>query len=584
MRNRTIIVLILFYTAFLFACGSENKRNPFANQREGKGEIIYGGVFHANEVENFKSLFPLNITEVVGHHIANQIYEGLITFSPNDLEIKPCLAESWIVDSTATTYTFTIRKGVFFQNDPCFENGKGREITAHDFKYCFDKLCESSLDNQGFWIFKNRVAGANEYYQSTIDNKPLEGGVSGITTPDDYTLKIQLILPFSSFLSVLGTNFGYVFPKEAVEKYKTELRVKAVGTGPFMLSEVREDENVILIRNPKYWGQDNNGNQLPYLDAIKFSFIKEQQQEFFEFVKGNLDMTYLPILIRDEVVDQKMNLLGSYDRFVINKSTVLVLQYYGFQHQNEVFKNKKVRQAFNYAVDRDKIVQYTLKGDGIAAHNGIVPPAFVEYKAEKVIGYNFDPEKAKLLLKEAGYPNGEGFPKIRLQLNSGGARNFYVAEAIKKMLEENLNINIGYDLLPWPQHLEKMESGKALFFRTGWLADYPDPENFLNLLYSIHIPADPSEKAYINAVRYKSLEYDSLFALALRTIDKEDRFRLYREADQVAVNDAAVMPLFYDERYRLTQKYIQNFPINPMQLKVYKEVYFKENKKTASIQ
>ncbi|MBL4716063.1 MAG: ABC transporter substrate-binding protein [Bacteroidia bacterium] len=572
-------LLLGFIALMLVSCGGSNKRDPLEGLREGKGGINYGGVFHTNEVEYLRSLYPPNIGEVIGFRIASQCYEGLVRFSTKDLSITPCIAESWDIDSTATKYTFYIRKGVYFQDDECFEKGKGREVTAKDIKWCFDKICESDPLNQGFWVFKDRVVGANEYFQSTVDKDPLEGGVEGIKVIDEYTLEIRLEKSFASFLGVLGTQYGYIYPIEALDNYGIDLNTrKCVGTGPFILKELSVDENVILVRNENYWGKDEFGNQLPYLDAIKFSFIKELQSEFFEFVKGNLEFTYLPILIRDQVVDENMNLKGSYDRFNISKAAAMVIQYYGFQHQHELFKNKLIRQAFNYAVDRDKIVKHTLKGDGIPAFSGIVPPAFTDYNIESVKGYNYDPDKAKKLLSEAGYPNGEGFPKVTLQLNSGGSKNFYVAEAIKKMLEDNLNINIGYRLLPMAQHYENVENGKCNFWRAGWLADYPDPENFLTLLYGPHVPKDPTMNSYVNSVRYQSAKFDSIFNQALQTIDKDKRYQLYSMADQVAMNDAAIMPLFYEERYRLTHKHVQNFNINAQDFRDYKVVYFKQDK------
>ena len=249
--------------------------------------------------------------------------------------------------------------------------------------------------------------------------------------------------------------------------------------------------------------------------------------------------------------------------------------YFGFQIQSDIFDKKEVRLAFNYAIDREKIVTYTLQGEGVPGIYGIVPPSFKEYDSKSLKGYTLDLEKAHKYMADAGYPDGKGFPKLTLQLNSGGyGRNIAIAEVIQKMLKENLNINIDLNVLPLAEHLERLETGKALFWRTGWQADYPDPETFLTLLYSKHIPDNLSEKSYLNSVRYKSEKFDSLFSAAMKEVDVKKRMNLYLQADQVAIDDAAIMPIFYDENYRLIQTYIKNFPVNAMEYRDMTRVYF----------
>ncbi|MCH8902511.1 MAG: ABC transporter substrate-binding protein [Bacteroidetes bacterium] len=494
-----------------------------------------------------------------------------------DLAIISSLAESWEIDTSLTLYTFYLQKGVKFHDDPCFSSAEQRNVTAHNFKYCFDKLCESSPENKGFWVFKDKVKGANEYYQSSLDGNLLEGGVSGVTVIDDYTLTIELEQPFANFLYILAMPFTNLFPKEALDMYGSGLRTYCVGTGAFELNQVKEDEAVILVRNEDYWGTDQYGNSLPYLDGIKVSFIKEKKSELFEFNKGNLDMVYkLPIEMLDEILDDNENTKGSYKQYQLQITPALAIQYYGFQHQSEIFKDKKVRQAFNYAIDRRKLVDFTMKGAGIKGIYGVVPPAVPFYDSKSVKGYQFDPNKAARLLAEAGYPDGKDFPEFTLQINSGGGRNIQVAEAILKMLEENLNISAQMTVLPWGQLLENLESGKAAFWRISWVADYPDPENFLNLFYSVYIPKKEGEKSYLNTTRYESQVFDSLFTLAMRTENEDERFKIYLQADSVVINDAAILPLYYDKYYRLLQGYVQDLYQNAMELRDFRKVYFAE--------
>ena len=564
---------ILLFAFFIVACTSSGP--TVFKLRPGKGGRYYGGTLRWNEEEYFKSLYPLNITEVTAHRICEQIYEGLVKFDDSTLAVLPCVARSWDVDPSGMIYTFHLRNDVFFQDDPCFPDGKGRKVVAQDFKYCFDRLCyHNPADNQGFWIFKDIVKGATEYDSLTEKNINPPTGVSGVRTINDTTLVIELDEPYAVFLAHLGLTFGKVYPKEAVDKYGSEMRLHCVGTGPFKIKTIVDNQVVFLSRNEKYWGVDEYGNKLPLLDAIKVTFIKEKKNELLEFKKGNHDLVYkFPLEMIDEIIDPEARLRPEYQQFQLQHMPSMSLQYYGFQHQGKIFHDVRVRQAFCYAIDREKLCKFTLKNTGFPAIYGMVPPGTGTYDATQVKGFSFQPEKAQELLAEAGFPKGQGFPKVTLELNSGGTRNSQVAEAIKKMLEETLNIQVDLLIVPWAQHTEAVEAAKTDFYRLGWIADYPDPENFLNLFHSKYVPASLSEKTYINSFRYKSKTFDSYFDAALATVDEKQRNLLYVKADQQAIDDAVVMPTYYDIDFRLLQPNIRNFPQNAMEYRECSEVY-----------
>jgi peptide/nickel transport system substrate-binding protein len=572
---KKLIYLIIGATVILSSCGGD-KNNNVNDTKVAKGGVKYGGVFKSNETEDFKSLYPLNVTMSLEQRIVNQVYQGLVKLDQEDLSIIPSLAEKWDINDDATSFTFHIRKGIMFHDNSCFEGGKGRELKASDFKFCFDKICESSPSNQMYWVFKDRVVGANKYYESVKNKKPLKGGVEGVKVIDDYTLQIDLKYSFAGFLNIISHAACWVYPKEAFDTYGVDMRINAVGTGPFRVKKIKESETVILERNPNYWEKDEFGNELPYLDGLKFSFNKEKKAELLEFKKGNLDMVFrLPLEMIDDVVGELEDAKKGGNRpYVMQVVPALSIYYLGFQHKLPPFDNVNVRRAFNYAIDKETIVTYTLQGEGRAAMNGIVPP-FKGYDYENVKGYQYDPEKAKELLAEAGYANGDGFPEITLQINPGGGdRNVQIAEVVQKMLGENLGITVKIEQMQFAQHLEALETGKALFWRAGWIADYPDPENFLNLLYGEHVPTELSTKAYINPMRYQSSKFDSVFNVALREVDRAKRFELFRLADQVQVDDAATLPIFYDENTRLLQVYVKNFPANSMEYRDMTRVYF----------
>jgi oligopeptide transport system substrate-binding protein len=574
--------IVPFLSAVLFfaACGNDVKQGN--KERATNGPVHSGGVFRMNEVDDFRNLYPLAVTEEIGFHVASQVYEGLVKLNQKDLSILPCIADKYEVNEDATKYTFHIRKGVFFHDDPCFPNGKGREVKAADFKWCFDKLCEMSTNNEVFPItFKNRVVGADEYFQSTVDKKPLSGGVSGVRVVDENTLEINLKHSFSGFLNILIHPGCWLYPKEALDKYKDDMNITCVGTGPFHAKSIKRGEYAILERNDKYWASDAYGNQLPYLDVIHFTFIKDKKAELLKFRSKELDLVFkIPVeMIKSLMGELKDAKSGGAD-FEMQSVPALRITYYGFQQTLPPFNNIKVRQAFNYAIDRKNIVNYTLQGEGEPGEYGMVPPAFKDYDTTGYHGYRFNKEKAQKLMAEAGYPDGKGFPVMTLEINgNGGDRNLSVAEVICKMLKENLNIEVKIDQMPMVQHMENMETCKSLFFRTGWVADYPDPETFLDLLYSKHIPAKQEDKSYVNLGRYRSLRFDSIFDAAKKEIDPKKRFDFYKMADQVATDDAATMPIYYEDIDRLLQKNVRNFDANALEYRDLSKVWLEPEKK-----
>jgi len=575
--------ILPFLAASILWAGCWGDDHKGLKERTAKGPVHYGGVFRMNEVEDFRSLFPLNIIEEPGSHVACQIYEGLVKFNQKDLTILPCLANNYEFNEDATKYTFHLRKGVMFHDDPCFPEGKGREVKAADFKWCFDKLCELSPNNQMFAItFKNRVIGADEYFQSSIDKKLLPGGVSGVRILDDYTIEISLKQPFAGFLNILATPGCWLYPKEAFDKYKEDMSITCIGTGPFHAKSIKRGEYAILERNDKYWGMDQYGNQLPYLDVLHITFIKDKKAELLKFRKKELDMIFrIPVEMIPSIMGELKDAKAGGADFDMQGTPALRLTYFGFQHLLTPFNNIKVRQAFNYAIDRRNIVKYTLQGEGEPAEYGMVPPAFKDYDTAGYAGFRFNPEKAKKLMAEAGFPDGKGFPVVSLEINAaGGDRNRSIAEVVTKMLKDNLNVEVKIDQMPMGQHIENMETGKSKFFRTGWVADYPDPETFLTLLSSVNIPAKMEDKSYLNPGRYKNAKFDSLLVAALKEIDPKKRFDLYKQADQTATNDAATMPIYYEEIDRLLQKNVRNFDANAMEFRDMGKVWFEPSEKS----
>lgn len=551
-----------------------------------KGNVKYGGVFRINEVEDFRSLYPLSAIDITSQHITSQVYEGLVKLDQKSLVPVAAIASRWEIEDSARKFVFHIRPNVFFHDNDCFADKKGRAVNANDVKYCFDRLCtfdEEGANQQFLLTFKDRVVGANAHFDETRKAyetskkapQPLQGGVSGVKVVNDSTIEITLLNPFAGFLSVLSMPGCFVYPKEAWEAYGKDMGIKCVGTGPFKLQSAKIGELVILERNPNYWAYDASGNRLPYLKGIRFGFIKDRHSELLTFQSGNLDMMFrLPVEMVGEIMGDTMKAKAGGSDWELQSVTAMSLTYYGFQNMTEPFNNPKLRQALNYAIDRDKIVTNVLQGDANAAVYGVVPPSIENYDYKSLKGYTFDVEKAKALMAEAGYPNGKGLPEIHLQINSGGQdRNRKIASVIKNMLKENINVEVAIDELPLTQQLQSLQTGKSNFFKISWNADYPDPETFLTLFYSKHIPATMDESSYTNTSRYKSARFDSLFEASLREPDQAKRMALYVQCDQQVLNDAAIMPIYYELNDRLLQKYVRGFDINPMEYRDFTRVW-----------
>ncbi len=602
----------------LASCGKKGVED----QREAKGGKKYGGTFRMNEVQQIRTLDPVRLNDAPSHHVVHQICDLLVDFD-STLTLQPELAESWEVSPDGLTYTYHLRHGVMFHDSPVFPGGKGREMKASDVKYCFDRIIDARSGTLGATYFLDKVKGAEEYYRATEGGsapsasstgssaapgagssaastspavkgaKPSgaakqtgtvtarpdthatasaptaangipAGGVSGFRVIDDYTFAIDLIKPFAVFKYYPALGFGYIYPKEAVEHYGRDFFRNLVGTGPFILDHWDQDQELVLKRNPKYWRTDEAGNQLPLLDKVTFTFIKDEKQQINEFKLGRLEESYrIPTEFFRAVIGENGKVTPEYAKYQLHAIPALSTQFYGMLTTSDAFKDPRVRRAFNYAIDRDKIIRYVLQGQatGPATH-GLVPPSIKGYDVTKIKGYSYDLDKARALLAEAGYPGGKGFPAVSLQLNSGGGRNELIAEAVQEMLTKGLGVQVNLKLLEWAQHLDLVDNGKAPFYRLGWIADYPEPESFLNLFYSKNIP--PTGPSSINSTRYRNARYDSLFEKALGTIDDAQRYALYQQAEQIAVDESPVLLIYNDLDYRLVQPYVRGYASNSM--------------------
>ncbi|HAX48599.1 MAG TPA: hypothetical protein DCX92_06400, partial [Bacteroidetes bacterium] len=357
--------LLFILAAFIVAgCG---KKQDGGNMVALNGGIKGGGIFIANELENIRSLDPVGINDVVSHHVSHQIYDGLIDLDTN-LQIVPMLSKRWEISPDGLTYTFYLRNDVTFHDNACFPDGKGRKFIAQDVVYSFTRVLDPRTGSLGFDFYKNYVEGAKEYNEeiskaTSEKREPKLMEVSGYKALNDTTFQIKLKKSFAPFIYYMCQGFAYIVPKEAVDKYGKDYFQNPVGTGPFVFQNWTPDLEINLKRNPNYWDKDVHGNQIPYLEGVKFRFIKDLSQQLLEFKNGNLYESYrIPNELFKTIVNEDKTLTPEYSQFTVQRKTALSTQYYGFLVTSKVFSDVKVRQAFNYAIDREKILKYVLNG------------------------------------------------------------------------------------------------------------------------------------------------------------------------------------------------------------------------------
>jgi oligopeptide transport system substrate-binding protein len=365
-------------------------------------------VFRYNEPSNVTSLDPIYARNQANIWATAQLYNSLLQLDEN-LDVVPDLAHSWQVSDDGLVYTFSLRTDVYFHDNACFPQGEGRRVVAEDFVFSFSRLLDTRLNAPGAWVM-NQVA------------RTPDGGLD-MHAPDDSTLVIRLQQPFPPFPGLLCMQYCSVVPREAVEKYGTDFRRNPVGTGPFRFQYWKEGVKLVYRKNDRYF-EFENGQRLPFLDAVAINFIIDRQTAFLEFVKGNLDfLSSVDASYKDELLTPAGELQPRYrERFRKISMPFLNTEYLGFLVNEERLPadwpllQRAVRQAINYGFDREKMVTFLRNNIGTPAHAGFVPvgmPGFYENAG----GYTHDPDRARQLLAQAGYPNGEGLPVITLQTN-----------------------------------------------------------------------------------------------------------------------------------------------------------------------
>ena len=471
------------------------------------------------------TLDPAVSGEARSHQYIMQLFGGLVRLDDN-LEPAPDIAEEWRVSADGRTYTFYLRRDVSFYN--------GREVKAEDFEYSWQRACDPDTRSLTAATYLGDIVGVREVLAGETKE------ISGVKVVDDYTLRVTIDMPKSYFLSKLTYPTAFVVDRANVESGGEWWR-SPNGTGPFKLSQWEGNNLLVLERNELYYGQ------LAEVDFVVFHLWGGVPMRMYE--TGEIDITDVYIDYIDKVTDEA----GPFYRELVIVPE-LSFFYIGFNTTTPPFDDVNVRRAFSQAIDKDKLASLVFR-DMVQPADGILPPGMPGFN-EDLSGLNYDVNKAKELIKDSKYGDVSQLPPITITTVGWGGLIPQELEAIVHQWRENLGVEVKVRQLEPQRFFYHLKQEKDEMFDIGWIADYPHPQNFLEVLF--HSGADNNYGEYSNP------EVDALLEMAGVELDKELSLALYQQAEQKLVDDAACLPLWFGENYILIKPYIQGYNLSPL--------------------
>lgn len=536
---RFLLLPLLALAGLLLAgCG---EGVPNVDEGVEKGILLYG-----NGAEP-KTLDPQRATGVTENHIISALIEGLITYHPTDDNLpEPGMAESWESNADASSWTFKIRDDAYWSN--------GDPVTAQDFIYSYKRMLHPDSPGeylQMLFILKN----GEEFHRGKVG----DFAEVGVTALDDKTLRMDLIGPTPYFLNMLKHYSWFPVHGPTIEAFggmfdmsgEWTLPENFVGNGPFILDEWRPNQYIRVVKSPTYWDRDSMR-----LNGIYFYPVEDDNTEKRMFDSGLMHIT-------NTVPVNDVPVLKQTSPDLIHIDDYLGTYFYRFNVTQPPLDNPLVRKAFNLAIDRKAIVEKVALGDQKPSH-AFVPAGFNGYPSPDALG--FDPEKARQLLAEAGYPDGKGFPELYLLFNtSEGHRK--IAEAVVAMWNENLGINMQLENKEWKVFLDSQSHLDYDICRSGWIGDYMDPITFLEMFTTGNGNNDTG---------WSNQRYDELIAAAFRSRTEEEHFRYLLEAEHILLEELPIAPLYWHTRIYLMDPRVGNWNPKLLDNRPYKYIYLSE--------
>jgi peptide/nickel transport system substrate-binding protein len=467
------------------------------------------------------NLDPAQVTDLNSNRVGRRIVETLVTFPEESTQIVPGLAESWTISNDGLRYTFKLRKGVTFHD--------GTPFTAEAVKFSIERqiMPEHPFNKLGKYPFAN-------YFFGTI---------KAVEVVDPQTVEIVLKEARASFLAVLTAGAASIVSPTAVRKWGADYALHPVGTGPFKFVQWDSGQKVVLEKNPSYW-------RFPVkLERVIYRSIVEDQARLTELLTGSLDLI---VGVPPDFVGQ----LEKDARLTLLKQVGAHVWYLGINNQKKPFEDKRVRQALNYAVNKEAIVRDVLKGTGAASAGPVLPGTWGADPTIKPFAY--DPARAKKLLAEAGYPNGFSTTLWTPESGSGMQSSVAMSTVIQSNLKA-VGINVTLQTMEWGAFLAKLRTKEQELFALSWMAGNEDPDMVMYpLLHSTQwTPGGP------NRALYKNPKFDDLLHQARISTDQAKRAELYREAQRILHDDPPWIFIDHEIQVAAHTKRVQGFKLHP---------------------
>jgi len=534
------------------------------------------GVLKLPAVADAKALDPAMADDLYTNEAVSLIYEGLVEYEylKRPHELRPLLAEAMpTVSKDGLVYTFKIKKGVKFTDSPHFEGGKGRDVTANDFVYSLLRIADPKINSGGFWIFDGKIKGLNEWREKNKAAAAVDyaNGPEGFKALDDSTLQITLVNPYPQLLFVLAMSYSSVVAPELVEKLGKDFGNNPVGTGPYILDTWARGSKITYKRNPNYTHSTyptqaeatddksllaDSGKALPFTDRLEIQIFTESQPLWLNFLSGQLDRAGIPKDNFDSIIDVNTRQLK---KEFLDKGIVLTITpgadvtYTAFNMLDPFFKKAgpKFRHAIALAEDTVDSLKVFYNNRGIPAHTP-VPPGLAGYDENFINPFQrFDLEAAKKLLAEAGYPEGKGVPVIQYEIGQG-AESRQMAEDFQRRLAK-LGIKVQINVNQFSELLSKIDQKKAMMWGVAWGADYPDAENFLQLLYGPNAAPGPNGSNFNNA------EYNKLFEEMRYMTDSPERRAKIHRMMEIFATELPWLPGIHRVTFAVGHKWLKNY-------------------------
>ena len=540
-------------------------------------------VLHIPRTGQFDTLDPVKGFEVYGSDILLMVYDSLLTYSYLERPYK--LAPRLVValpelSADKLTYTFELRKGVRFHDDPCFPGGKGREVTTDDVLYSLKRYADGRLNNKSWFAMEGAVAGLDAFRAETLkpgattDYGKLE--VVGFKKLDAQRFAIKLTHENPLFLFALTMSATVVVPMEAVQFYKDRFDTHPVGTGPFILKDVERKGTLRLLKNPAYFGVypstgapgdaekgllKDAGKRLPLVDVVEMPLIEESQPAALKFLAGELDWrgldraNFTKLVVRGP--GNTFRLTDAYaGKFDIYWTQGLGIAYYGLNMKDPLIgTNKALRQALAHSVDAQGQIDVLLNGRGHVLAS-VVPSELPGSERETgATPRTYDPAAAKALLAQAGYPGGRALAPITVLIPANSAEARQGFDFLKSRMAA-VGVPLKAEFLDTPTFVRRIDSGNFQMFDYGWQADYPDAEDFYQLLYSKNVAPGPNSGAFANA------EYDKAYEASRYMPNGPERLKYFKVMNQIIKEEVQIIVNYNALRFGITQKWMTNFKRN----------------------